>query len=151
MPAIEAQTHATTPAVTIRFERTYQGAADQLRRVRADLRQVLADCPAADDAIVCASELAANAVLHSTSGEPGGTFTICAEICPGLHIRIQVRDHGSFRIPRQLSYPADRPHGLDIVALYADQWGTTGDIHQRTTWASVRWTGNTSRAEGDAL
>jgi hypothetical protein len=53
---------------------TYPGRADQIRLVRADLRTVLDDCPLADDVILCASELAANAVLLSRSRRPGGTF-----------------------------------------------------------------------------
>ena len=38
------------------------------------------DCPRADDVILCASELAANAALHSRSRLPGGTFTVRATV-----------------------------------------------------------------------
>ena len=53
---------------------TYPGTAEQIRVVRADLRALLDDCPMADDVLVCASELATNAVLHSHSRLAGGTF-----------------------------------------------------------------------------
>jgi hypothetical protein len=43
---------------------------DQIRAVRADLRALLGDSPIADDVILCASELAANAALHSRSRKP---------------------------------------------------------------------------------
>ena len=42
-------------------EAAYPGGTEQIRAVRADLRAVLEGCPRADDVILCASELAANA------------------------------------------------------------------------------------------
>jgi anti-sigma regulatory factor (Ser/Thr protein kinase) len=44
--------------------------------------------------ILCASELAANAALHSDSRLPGGTFTLPAEISRGHHARIEIEDNG---------------------------------------------------------
>jgi hypothetical protein len=44
---------------------TYPGSAEHISAVRADLRPILRECPMADDVILCASELAANAALHS--------------------------------------------------------------------------------------
>src|SRR6516225_3758836 len=79
------------------IEVTYPGSAEHIRAVRADLRPLLADCPMADDVILCASELATNAALHSDSRLPGGTFTVRAAIRPGHHVRIKSRttaDHG---------------------------------------------------------
>src|SRR5215467_708563 len=64
-------------------EVTYPGGTEHIRAVRADLRTVLDDCPRADDVILCASELAANAALHSRSRLPGGTFTVRATVSPG--------------------------------------------------------------------
>ena len=46
----------------------YPAEAKHISAVRADLRVLLSDCPMADDVILCASELAANAaVIHSHS------------------------------------------------------------------------------------
>ena len=74
---------------------TYPGSIEHVSTVRADLRALLHDCPAADDVILCASELAANAALHSDSRLPGGTFTVRAAVIPGRHyIRIEVEDNG---------------------------------------------------------
>src|SRR5205823_2131385 len=78
---------AHAPALTA----TYPGDAQHIKAVRADLRTVLGDIPRADDAILCASELAANAALHSDSRQPGGTFTVRAIISPGRYTRIEVR------------------------------------------------------------
>jgi hypothetical protein len=49
---------APTSAETAVFSRVYLGSPDQIRAVRADLRGLLDGCPVADDAILCASELA---------------------------------------------------------------------------------------------
>jgi anti-sigma regulatory factor (Ser/Thr protein kinase) len=80
---------AHAPALTA----TYPGDAQHIRAVRADLRPVLGDQPRADDAILRASELAANAALHSHSRLPGGTFTVQAIISPGRYTRIEVQDN----------------------------------------------------------
>ena len=61
---------------------TYPGTAEHIRIVRADLRAVLHECPMADDVILCASELAANAAIHTRSRLPGGTFTVRVKISP---------------------------------------------------------------------
>ncbi|HVB44406.1 MAG TPA: hypothetical protein VNF47_17140 [Streptosporangiaceae bacterium] len=46
---------------------TFPGTADQVRRARRLLADVLDGCPVADDVILCLSELATNAILHSAS------------------------------------------------------------------------------------
>ena len=118
-------------------EITYPGAAEHIRAVRADLRPLLADCPVADDVILCASELAANAALHSNSRLPGGTFTVRAAIRPGHHVRIEVEDNGGPWTPA--TRDAARHHGLDIIRALATDWGIDGDYAARTAWARFVW------------
>jgi anti-sigma regulatory factor (Ser/Thr protein kinase) len=89
--------------------------------------------------ITCLSELAANAVLHSASREPGATFTVRTEIIPGSHVRIEVTDQGS---PWALPEASDEHgRGLQVVAGLASQWGSKTDpaTHQRTMWAHLAW------------
>jgi hypothetical protein len=77
--------------------------------------------PLADDVILCASELAANAAIHGHSRLPGGTFTVRAKINLGNYALIEVEDNGGpWTIA--ISDPA-RHHGLDIVRSLADEWG----------------------------
>jgi hypothetical protein len=70
------------------------GRPDQIRNIRHDLRELLADCPAADSLILCASELATNAVLHSDSARPGGQLTVTTRLIPGRSARVAVSDQG---------------------------------------------------------
>src|SRR6266478_3363036 len=55
------------PQTCSRVNKPPLGTTEQIRAVRADLRGLLGDCPMADDVILCASELAANAAIHSRS------------------------------------------------------------------------------------
>jgi anti-sigma regulatory factor (Ser/Thr protein kinase) len=113
---------------------TYPGRADQIRLVRADLRTVLDDCRLADDVILCASELAANAVLHSRSRLPGGTFTVKVTVSDEGRIRIAVEDNGGLWVGGTPSLEVGH-HGLDIIRALASDWGIDGDDAHRTVWA----------------
>ncbi len=116
---------------------TYPGTTEQIRVVRADLRLLLGDCPVADDMILCASELAANAAIHSRSRLPGGTFTVRATISPGHYAWIEVEDSGGSWAP-VISDRTQR-HGLDIVHALASDWGLDGDDTVRVIWARFDW------------
>jgi anti-sigma regulatory factor (Ser/Thr protein kinase) len=119
-------------------EQVLPARPDQVRVVRAFLAAALAGCPAADDAILCISELAANSCLHSASGKAGGTFTVRAEIHEGDYVWIEVEDNGG---PwNQHVHPDGRPHGLDIVRALAADWGIDGDaLTGWAVWARLDW------------
>ncbi len=112
---------------------TYPGGTEHVSAVRADLRAALHDCPRADDVILCASELAANAAQHSRSRLPGGTFTVRVAVSRDSFTRIEVEDNGG-PWNQGMVDPA-RHHGLDIVRALADEWGINGDHTTRTIWA----------------
>src|SRR5262249_60941686 len=87
--------------------------------------------------ILCLSELAANAVVHSESRRPGGTFTVRIESCPGTHIRIEVEDGGGAWLA-----PAPDPgsgRGLDIIRAIAAAWGIATRSAGRAGWARFDW------------
>jgi anti-sigma regulatory factor (Ser/Thr protein kinase) len=109
----------------------FSGVPEEIRRVRAEVREYLDGCPAADDAVLIADELAANAVLHSLSRD--GTFTVCVERYD-TYVYLEVEDAGGPWVPQ----PADdRPHGLDIVRCLTVRWGIGKRPAGRLVWARV--------------
>ena len=60
------------------YQRTCPGQADQVCQVRRDVARYLGDSPITADAVLVASEIATNAILHSRSRE--GAFTIRVEL-----------------------------------------------------------------------
>ena len=128
---------AHAPARSAAFSRTYAGQPDQVQYVRADLRPLLDGCPVADDVLLCISELAANAVLHSRSSRSGARFTVRVEIHHGVYARIEVEDSGGTwtdPVP-----DPSRGHGLDIICALAADWGIDGDCRTRAVWARIDW------------
>lgn len=116
----------TTAVPPLAWSRTYPGRADHVGEARRFLASVLDDRPAAHDAILCLSELAANAVTHSNSREPGGLFTIRASVRHRDHVRVEVKDQGG---PWAQPACTDGQHGrgLFIVSQLASDWGISGD------------------------
>ena len=122
------------PATATRHTAIYPGRADQLRHVRRAVASHLAGCAAAADAVLIASELAANAILHSRSR--AGHFTVRTELHPD-HVRIEAEDFGG---PWRRRQPDGRPHGLDVVEALTgpDGWGTeTTTGGGRIVWARL--------------
>jgi hypothetical protein len=107
------------------YQRTFHGRADQIGQVRRDIATHLAGHPAADDAVLIASELATNSVLHSASA--GEFFTVRCQAYPG-YVQIEVEDLGG---PWHGGQSDGRPHGLDIIQALTgpDGWDadTTGN------------------------
>ena len=96
----------TQPATATRFTATYPGRADQVQHARRAVARYLAGSPAADDAVLIVSELAANAILHSASR--GEFFTVRAELHPD-YVWIEAEDLGGPWRRRQPDEPPARP------------------------------------------
>jgi hypothetical protein len=119
------------------WEGTYPGIVSQARQVRAALRSLLAGCPAAEDVLLVVSELAANAIAHSHSGLPGGTFTVRLDHTCGDHIRAEVEDQGS-PWDGDLTACTRQPHGLYLVTALSAACGTGhGPGCSRRVWARI--------------
>jgi anti-sigma regulatory factor (Ser/Thr protein kinase) len=103
---------------------------------RRFLAGILDGCQAADDAVLCLSELVTNATIHSRSCQPGGHFRVRAER-HGRHVRVEVADQGG---PWAQSQPHDDQNGrgLLVVAQLAREFGRSGDEHAGwTVWYEI--------------
>ena len=124
----------TEPAAGTRHIATYPGHLDQVHRVRHAAARYLAGCPAAGEAVLIVSELAANAIVHSASR--AAFFTVRAELHAD-YLWVEAEDLGA---PWHFRPPDGRPHGLDLVEALTgpDGWGvdtTTGG--GRVVWARL--------------
>jgi serine/threonine-protein kinase RsbW len=121
----------------IAWSRTFPATAQQVGEARRLLAAVAEGCPGADDALLCLSELATNALLHSRSREPGGSFTIRAQR-HGIHLRAEVSDQGGPWAPPTPPGPAAlNGRGLAIVDHIAQAWGRSGDETGWTVWFEI--------------
>lgn len=141
------------PAIT-HWWRVFPGDASQLRVMRRWLEDLLPACPARDDVIDVADELAGNAIRHTRSG-CGGEFGIRLEPMPGL-IRVTVADRGGATGPHLVSDPlGENGRGLRIVQALSAQVDVSGGTSGRLVRADVPWaeatTPEMSSAEGLAM
>jgi serine/threonine-protein kinase RsbW len=114
--------------------RDFVGRADQVPVARHFVAGVLGSCPASDEALLIASELATNAVKHSASGR-GGTFSV-AVIHGASGVRLEVTDQGGNWLPGTAD-GLESGRGLLIVTALARSWGVTGDEAGRQVWAEL--------------
>jgi serine/threonine-protein kinase RsbW len=117
--------------------RVFSGAAGQVREARRFLAGVLDGCLAGDDALLCVSELATNAVLHSRSGRPGGRFTVRTAVRAG-RVRVEVEDEGGPWRPAGAEH-GQSGRGLAIVGEVASRWGRDDGDAGRTVWFEIDW------------
>ena len=126
----------TSTAPLIGWSRAFPATTSQIRESRQFLAGLLDGHPAADDAILCLSELATNATQHSRSGEPGGSFRVRVERRGG-HVRVEVTDQGG-RWQQQAADDDQHGRGLLVVSRLATNWGRTGDENSGwTLWFEI--------------
>lgn len=126
------------------LRRTFRGETSQVPLVRDFIRRYLAGwaCPAevVQDTLLCASELAANAVRHSRSGQPGGCFGVQTDFRPGDSVQVAVADAGGPWVSREPGDDdAEGGRGLQVVAALSAEMGITGNDSGRTVWFRCPW------------
>jgi anti-sigma regulatory factor (Ser/Thr protein kinase) len=127
----------TSTAPPLAWSRVFPATAAQVREARQFLASALDGHPAVDEAILCLSELVANASVHSRSREPGGRVTVTAAI-RGSELRVDVRDGGGPWTWPVRGPGGQRGRGLLIVGQLARQWGRTGDsVTGWTVWFTM--------------
>jgi serine/threonine-protein kinase RsbW len=124
----------------LRWWRSFPGVPASARGVRRWLRELLPECDPLDDLSLVASELAANAVLHTASGAPGGEFDMDLSWSPRF-VRVVVGDGGARSEPTAVESPAGTSgRGLSgVVAGLAAAWGHSGGADGRWVWADIAW------------
>jgi serine/threonine-protein kinase RsbW len=119
------------------MQRAFPGRADQIARAREFTKRVLGPCPAVDEAVLLVSELATNALEHTSTAD-GGQFRVM--ICRNAtSLLIGVSDNGSAKTsePGSLDPESETGRGLGLVELIADRWGYCGGEYGRTVWFTM--------------
>jgi anti-sigma regulatory factor (Ser/Thr protein kinase) len=131
------------------WSRGFPGEPQQASQARTWVTRLLPACAPLDDLLLFTSELAANALTHTRSGEPAGWFTVEVIWTPQT-ARVVVGDHGSDEGPVNMADPsgqdAEGGRGLLLIDALAAAWGTVGDADARWVWADVDW-----RSQGGPL
>jgi len=126
-----------------RWTREFPGEKDQVREIRYWIEDLLPECEALGDILLLASEVSANAVLHTRSGR-AGRFSVDVEWSPSL-ARVLVGDQGSPTAPATNAkkngtrWVDECGRGLWLVNEMSDDWGTAAHPAGRCVWFDVHW------------
>jgi serine/threonine-protein kinase RsbW len=125
----------TSPLAPRTCAGSFPGRRDTIRDARTFLAAFLGSSVVTDDAVLLASELYANAIAHSASGHPGGTFTLRARLTGEGHLHAEVEDLGS---PWNGNLTAARsPHGLYLLRQLSADCGARPGSRGWVTWFTI--------------
>jgi serine/threonine-protein kinase RsbW len=116
--------------------RVFSGHADQVAAARRFVASAIHGVgPARDVSRLLVSEAATNALLHSGSGEGGGSFSVAYLISDHV-LRVEVHDGGGPTGPRRRVHHLESMtgRGLDLFDALSDRWGVDGSPDGRTVW-----------------
>lgn len=122
----------------LQWRRVFPGEESQLGLLRRWLASLLPPCPARDDLLAVANELASNAICHTASGR-GGYFAV--EITWSRPVvRVTVADGGGPAEPHVIEdLGAEHGRGLLLVRGLSVRTGFGGDQRGRLGWAEISW------------
>jgi serine/threonine-protein kinase RsbW len=118
----------------------FRGTPASVSQARRFVADRLTGCPARETLITCVSELCANAIRHTASGD-GGMFVVGVDARRDGVARIAVTDEGSDGVPvvGTLNLMAEGGRGLAMVAACTSRWGFADAHPGRTVWAEATW------------
>ena len=75
-------------------------------------------------------------MLHSASGERGGSLEVQCQVEDRRHLRVEVRDQGAVSKPRPRAHARDAlgGRGLELLDALAERWGSSGGPEGHTVW-----------------
>jgi anti-sigma regulatory factor (Ser/Thr protein kinase) len=114
----------------------FAGRSDQVAAARRFVLGLLGrDSGLGETARLLVSEAATNAVLHSASGEEGGSFEIRCRLARE-RLRVEVHDAGAPQSPRRRVHQLDAltGRGLELVDALSARWGWSGGSSGRVLW-----------------
>lgn len=118
--------------------KTFDGLPERLSGMRQYLHRILGEVDGVDEVVLVASELAGNAIRHSRSGEPGGSFTLqVVDLSNAWHVRVEDQGSSDSPNPRSADEIDEAGRGLPVVAALSRAWGVIGDSAGRTVWAEI--------------
>jgi serine/threonine-protein kinase RsbW len=120
--------------------RTFRGTPASVPEARRFVAELLVGCPAIHVLLTCVSELCANAIKHTASGD-GGVFTVELDRPRDGVARVAVTDAGGPSVPAVggLDLMAEGGRGLAMVAACTSRWGFLDAGPGRTVWAEACW------------
>jgi anti-sigma regulatory factor (Ser/Thr protein kinase) len=126
----DARERVVIGAVAVPGVRRSVGVARRL------VRDMAPDLPGLDDLVLVVSELVANAVTHTASGDEGGRVAIVLTVGGGVY-RLEVADGGGADgSPHVKADPgAETGRGMRIVDALATRWGYRLDGARTVVWA----------------
>ncbi|MFI6513647.1 ATP-binding protein [Streptosporangium sp. NPDC050855] len=107
----------------------FPGRTETVAAARRFVADLVDGLPCAADIVLCVSELASNAILHSASGEIGGTFDVLVDLDPPGRpgaVALAVVDQGSPQVPRPRRPAEESGRGLALITTLADEIDRTG-------------------------
>ncbi|HWD47256.1 MAG TPA: ATP-binding protein [Actinomycetota bacterium] len=127
--------------------REFRGHAEQVAAARRFVVSAIRDGdPARDVSRLLVSEAATNALLHSASGDDGGSFAVEYAVSDHL-LRVEVHDGGGPTGPKRRVHDIESMtgRGLDLFDALSDRWGVDGTPDGWTVWFELNLTPQEAR------
>jgi anti-sigma regulatory factor (Ser/Thr protein kinase) len=120
----------------VRESATFEGRPDQVREARSFVGGLLGPShPCGDVAVLLASEVVTNSLLHGGSAGPGETVTVTVVVSDsGVRVEVTGRKADSVPVLRRSDDEAEGSRGLRLVEELAVRWGYERGGGQATTW-----------------
>jgi len=120
------------------MRKRFAGRTDQVAAARRFVAGILSrrGSHADETARLLVTEAATNALLHSASGDDGGSFEVRCDVDHDRRLRVEVHDGGAPSGPRRRVHQLDAltGRGFELFDALASRWGHSGGARGRVVW-----------------